>query len=93
MISTVGDRFRNVTIAFLGIALLASPVASAQTLQGRTNPVELEPNLVVEAGAVIVFVDSDHDGLPDDYETDNGLDPFDASRFLHELYEMRWWPH
>ena len=57
-----GTRWFSILGAF---ALASIGPVSGQTLQGKTEPVELQPNLLVDAGEVIVFIDSDHDGLPE----------------------------
>lgn len=51
----------------------------SQKMQGKTKTVVLLPNQTVDAGEIKFKADSDHDGMPDEAEAENGTDPQDPA--------------
>src|SRR5262249_30842958 len=69
--------------AFLLVMLSQHSWTFCQVLNGSTPPVEILPNIAVDAGEVQLFLDNDSDGLPDDWEIAHGLnanDPLDSKQ-------------
>ena len=68
-------------LAILSFVLIYTPVHAlefdplAQFVAGESKGVTLVPNGRTDAGVVILFFDDDRDGMSNEYETANGLDP------------------
>lgn len=58
-----------------GAAGLAAAPLFAQSLTGSSDQVILIPSGQTEAGPIDIFVDNDVDGMSDEFEAANGLDP------------------
>ena len=69
----------SIVLFSLLCVLLALPAQAQQFLIGESDRVLLIPNGRIDAGEVQLFIDSDRDGLDDNFETANGLNPNDAS--------------
>lgn len=75
---------RSITMTMmLSLLLFTSPIARSQEsstdLKGKTATVVVTPNSTVDAKEIKFKVDTDHDGMPDQDEIDNGTDPNDPS--------------
>jgi hypothetical protein len=71
-----------VTISLIGgLRLVRSqdPATEPQTKEGKTRPTLIVPGGTVNAGEVIFKPDTDHDGMTDEDEAQNGTNPNDPS--------------
>jgi hypothetical protein len=58
--------------ALLLASLSATHSQNGSTLRGESRRVIAAPDTMVDAGAVTLKADSDHDGMPDDDEASTG---------------------
>ena len=80
---SIGNRFKPSLVLCLILVMfpaVAGIITHSQsqpppTIIGRTQTVALVPFGSVNAGPFIFSVDSDHDGMPDDVELQNGTNP------------------
>ena len=84
---SIGNRFKPlfllclILVMFPAVAgvITHSQSQQAPTITGKTQTVALVPFGSVNAGPFIFSVDTDHDGMPDDAELQNGTNPNDPS--------------